>query len=166
MMHPSKTLILAFGLSLGVLSAQEAIPAPVASQPAANLPSIKIDELGKHPFSLSGLSLSIVGFGPGYSLYEARLENATQDPISFSPGALVFVAKDGIQVVNARIGSRIYLGGGGSQNEHYSTYGTFGDQPINVLPGAHLSMFYSLEPSLTTPAKLYYNGKLLAEIIK
>jgi hypothetical protein len=129
-----------------------------AQQPANQ---VDLSSVSRHPFQVGGLELTISKLdglvvissdardtGVGYM--EVRVENVSADFVRFAPSQLVVVGRDGRQA------SIIY--------ERHNTDRAVVSE-VSVAPRAHTEMKYNLSARVKFPAQLYYDGKLLAEIV-
>ena len=127
----------------------------LASSVAGDAPaSIPKSELDKHPFTVGELKITITGFRTGSLLTRAairvRAENTSGGAATFNPQRLSFVASNNRQI-NIR-GQR-------RQGNRFDFV-----QPIEIAPGAYIKETYDLDHKVDLPARLFYEGKELAQI--
>lgn len=118
---------------------------------------VRTSELDSTPMTAGPLRLTITKFrgsvlkiGPGQ--ITIKVENPSAEFATFSPHRLTLVDKDNMQV---DIVSRIL---GGENN--------IAIREKKVAPGASIEDHYQLDRKVKLPARLYYDEKLLAEIIE
>jgi len=134
----------------------------VSAQPAADQtpPQVRKEKLRSTQFDLAGLTLifgklddSVIfsddrrDVGVGFVRF--RLDNRTDQFITFDPTELVFVGENGGQ---ASIGLQ-------RREEDRAPA-----EEIRMAPGAHVYLEYNLTARLYFPVKVYYNAKLIAEV--
>jgi len=134
-----------------------------ASSPARDEPErIHRADLGSRPFVIGNLKVTVKRFWAGSLLsrgsVEIMAENASDLATAFDPQRMTFVGKDGRQV-NIR-GRR--QRGPVRPNDR----GIDIAQPREVAPRAYVKESYELDGRVHLPAKLFYEGKELALIIK
>jgi hypothetical protein len=136
------------------------LPASLAAQdePA----SIGKSDLPARQFVVGDLKITLKRFWAGSLLtrgyVEVRAENAGDTAATFDPQRLSFVGKDGKQV-NVR--GRRQTG-----PVHPDDRGIDVPRPTEVAPRAYIKQLYELDGRVRLPARLLYEGKDLALIIK
>jgi hypothetical protein len=122
----------------------------VAMAQAPATVSLRRSELGKHPFEIGQLRLTLVKLGKGTILLgsvQIKVENRSDSGIDFNPEFLSLVGKDSVQV-------------------NTLTYRSRTPPSLKVLPGAVVKEYYWLDHKVKLPASLYYDGKELALIME
>lgn len=142
------------------------IPLCVAAddQPLRISPS----NLEKTPLSAGPLKIrvaklnrsSVLGHGRGH--IEVEVENTSASPVTFYPQRLTLVNRNNIQV-NVIAPRRNY---------YYRAVPPYDPRmpatllEIRITPGARIKEVYSLSGKIQLPARLFYDDKLLTEIIE
>lgn len=148
-----------FSLVLSLL-----IPLCVAAddQPAR----IRVSDLGKTPIAAGPLKIRISKLKGsfmkvGNGSIEVEVENGSAGFESFSPQRLSLINKDNLQinVVGARRNSYRTV-------PPYDPRMPGGALDRRIAPGARIKESYSLSGKLHLPMRLYYDEKLLAEIVE
>ncbi len=134
-----------------------------ASNPAADEPpSISRSDLPAHSFVVGDLKITIKRFWAGSLLtrgyIEVRAENTGDTAATFNPQRLSFVGKDGKQV-NVR--GRWQKGPVNPDDRAIDV-----PRPTEVAPRAYIKELYELDGRVHLPARLFYEGKDLALIVK
>jgi hypothetical protein len=119
-------------------------------------PTVRESDLAQAPFAVGDLALKIVDlkgglFGLAPIVVEVEASNASDAPIRFDPHRLSFVKADGKQVDVIGV--------------FYTTEISREAHDILVLPKARAKQNYLLNDRLNLPARVYYEGTLLAEIV-
>jgi hypothetical protein len=117
-----------------------------------------------HESDLKGTALAVAGdmtltvldlkgglFGQAPIVVEVEIHNPTDTPIVFNPFRLSFVKADGRQLDVLAVP----LWGEHTADAH----------EILVLPKARVRQLYFLNGRINLPAKMYYDARLLAEIV-
>jgi hypothetical protein len=102
---------------------------------------------------------SLLGHGRGR--IEVEVENSSVNPETFYPQRLSLVNRDNFQV-NVLAARHTY-------NRTVPTYDPrlpFNLLDIRITPGARIKEVYTLSGRVRLPARLYYDDKLLAEIVE
>ena len=123
------------------------------AEAAAQAPSaatFRESELGKHAFEIGQLRLTIRKLQGGRGPYiTVKVENPSDSAVVFDPQVLSLVNQGNEQV----------------NTSSYSLYYIAPALPTRkVLPGAFLTQTYGLDHIVELPARIYYDGKLLAII--
>ena len=133
-------------------------PSPARDEPA----SISKSDLSSRPFVVGNLKITIKRFWAGSLLtrgyIEVRAENASDAVATFNPQRLSFVGKDGKQV---NIRGRWQTGPVNPDDRAIDV-----PRPTEVAPRAYIKELYELDGRVRLPARLFYEGKDLALIIK
>ncbi len=134
-----------------------------ASSAAGDEPErVRKAEIENRPFAVGELKITLKRFWAGSLLtrgyIEVRAENSSAAPATFNPQRLSFVGKDGKQV-NIR-GRR--QTGPVHPDDRQLDYA----QPREIAPGAYVKELYELDGRVRLPARLVYEGKELAVIVK
>ena len=136
------------------------LPAPLAAGDEPE--SVSKSDLSGRQFVVGGLKITLKKFWAGSLLtrgyVEVRAENAGDTAATFDPQRLSFVGKDGKQV-NVR--GRRQTG-----PIHPDDRGIDVPRPTEVAPHAYIKELYELDGRVRLPARLFYEGKELALIIK
>jgi hypothetical protein len=127
----------------------------LASSVAGDEPaSIRKSELDKHPFTVGELKITITSFRAGSLLTRAairvKVENTSGSAATFNPQRLSLVISNNRQInirTQRRAGSRFDF-----------------VQPIEIAPGAYIKEIYDLDHKVELPARLFYEGKELAQV--
>ena len=127
----------------------------LASNVAGDEPAtVRESGLKTHPFTVGGLKITITGFRAGSLLTRAairvRVENISGSAATFNPQRLSFVGSNNRQVNirgQRRAGNRFDLA-----------------QPVELAPGAYIKETYDLDHKVDLPARLFYEGKELAQV--
>jgi hypothetical protein len=129
----------------------------VVSSAQDKAPTIREADLKNTSLAASGdLTLTMLDlkgglFGQAPIVIEVEIHNTSDTPVVFNPFRLSFVKADGRQVDVLSVP----LWGEHTADAH----------EILVLPKAHIRQHYFMNGRINLPAKLYYDGKLLAEIV-
>ena len=120
-------------------------------------------ELETRQLIVGELKITIKRFWAGSLLtrgyMEVRAENASaSSSATFNPQRLSFVGKDGKQV---NIRGRRQTGPVNPDDRQIDVA-----QPREIAPGAYVKELYELDGRVRLPARLYYEGKELAVIVK
>ena len=136
------------------------LPASTAAQDEPE--QVRRAEIEKRTFAAGELKITINRFWAGSLLtrgfIEVRAENSSDAAATFNPQRLSFVGKDGKQV---NIRGRRQTGPVHPDDRHIEVA-----QPREVAPGAYVKELYELDGRVRLPARLVYEGKELALIIK
>jgi hypothetical protein len=160
------TPLLSQGAENNVRQSEPAVPAKTAGNNPALAPTeLRTTELEGHPFEASGITLTILDFTEkvsprwlfatyitiGVGGITVKVENKSQDFVSFSPDKLIFLGHDGNQatVANEQLLAEPRL-----------------PRPIQLAPGGRFQTKYTLTAAVALPARIYYGEKLLAEVRK
>ncbi|HJQ71203.1 MAG TPA: hypothetical protein VKA70_19660 [Blastocatellia bacterium] len=123
---------------------------------------IRRGEIESRTFAVGELKITLKKFWAGSLLtrgyIEVRAENASSSAVTFNPQRLSFVSKDGKQV---NIRGRRQMGPVHPDDRHIDVA-----EPREVAPGAYVKEFYELDGRVRLPARLVYEGKELAVIVK
>lgn len=135
-----------------------------ANQPQRiSLPSLEKTPLTVGPLKIRVAKLSrssVLGHGRGH--IEVEVENTSASPETFYPQRLTLVNRDNIQV-NVVASRRSY---------YYRAVPPYDPRmpatllEIRITPGARIKEVYSLSGKIQLPARLFYDDKLLAEIVE
>jgi len=127
---------------------------------------IRVPDLEKTPIAAGPLKIRITKFRGsflkvGNGSIEVEVENVSTGFESFSPQRLSLINNDNVQL-NV-IGSR--------HNNYrnppqYDSRIPIGPLERRIAPGAHIKETYSLSGKVHLPMRLYYDEKLLAEIVE
>ena len=135
---------------------------PVAAAAGDEPERIRRSDIERRTFAVGELKITLKKFWAGSLLtrgyIEVRAENASQSAVTFNPQRLSFVGKDGKQV-NVR--GRRQTGFNLPEEPQIEVA-----QPREVAPGAYVKEFYELDGRVRLPARLVYEGKELAVIVK
>jgi hypothetical protein len=119
-------------------------------------------DLGSHAFVLGELKITLKKFWAGSLLtrgyIEVRAENTSDAAITFNPQRLSFVGKNGRQI---NIRGRWQTGPAHPDDRRIDVA-----QPREVAPRAYVKELYELDGRVYLPARLFYEGKELALIVK
>jgi hypothetical protein len=141
--------------------------APLCAVASDDPQQIRVSELYKTPLEAGPLKFRITRlersgvFGLGCGHITVEVENASANPENFYPQRLVLVNRDNLQL-NVWAGRRGY----------YTTIPPHGPKipasplEIRITPGARVKESYSLSGKVRLPARLFYDDKLLAEIVE
>jgi hypothetical protein len=136
------------------------LPASIAARDEPE--RVRRAELEDRSFTVGELKITIKRFWPGSLLtrgfVEVRAENTSPSAVMFNPQRLSFVNKDGKQI-NLR--GRWQTGFDHSKGRHIDLA-----QPREVAPGAYVEELHELDGRVRFPARLFYEGKELAVIVK
>jgi hypothetical protein len=131
---------------------------PLSQTTAGQAPAIRVrsGELDRTPLTAGPLKITLAQFRASFlkiggASVEVHVVNTAATFTSFSPQKLSFLGSDNNQVDVLAIQS-------GDQ------YWRAEDR--RIAPGARTKEFYALNGKLRLPARLYYDEKLLAEIIE
>jgi hypothetical protein len=145
-------------LSIIVVLAFLPVSGPARDDPA----SIRRSELSSRSFVVGDLKITVKRFWAGSLLtrgyIEVRAENTGDVAATFNPQRLSFVGKDGKQV-NVR--GRRQTG-----PVHPDDRAIDVPQPRELAPRAYIKELYELDGRVRLPARLFYEGKDLALIVK
>ena len=123
---------------------------------------VRRTEIESRPFVVGELKITIKRFWAGSLLtrgyIEVRAENSSSSAATFNPQRLSFVGKDGKQV---NIRGRRQTGPVHPDDRQIDVA-----QPREVAPGAYVKELYELDGRVRLPARLYYEGRELAVIVK
>jgi hypothetical protein len=127
---------------------------------------IRVPDLDKTPIAAGPLKIKITKFRGsfmkvGNGSIEVEVENISTGFETFSPQRLSLINKDNIQinVVGARHG---YYRTGPQYDPRLPT----GPLDRRIAPGARIKETYSLSGKVHLPMRLYYDEKLLAEVVE
>lgn len=127
---------------------------------------IRVPDLNKTPIAAGPLRIRITRFktsfiGIGHGSIEVEAENASTGFETFSPQRLALINKDNVQInVEA------------ARHNYYRTYPPYDPRtptaPLDrrIAPGARVKENYSLTGRVRLPMRLYYDEKLIAEIVE
>ena len=131
---------------------------PLSQTTVGQVPAVRVRtaQLDRTPFSAGPLQITLTQFKASYlkigsASVEVQVVNTASTFTSFSPQKLSFLGSDNNQADVLAIQS-------GDQYWHA--------EDRRIAPGAHTKEFYALNGKLKLPARLYYDEKLLAEIIE
>ena len=154
-----RSLLLTLALAL-------AVPLCVA---AGDQPQqIRLSGLNKMPIVSGPLKMriarlsrsSVLGYGRGH--IEVEIENTSPVPETFYPQRLAIVNRDNFQVnVLATRRGRYY-----TTLPSYDPRVPVAPFEIRITPGARIKEMYSLSGKVRLPARVFYDDKLLAEIVE
>ncbi|HEX5732946.1 MAG TPA: hypothetical protein VF131_08945 [Blastocatellia bacterium] len=136
----------------------------LAASPAAGdePEQVRRSEIEDRTFVAGELKITLKRFWAGSLLtrgfIEVRAENTSSSAVTFNPQRLSFVGKDGKQV---NIRGRRQTGPVHPDDRQIDLA-----QPREVAPGAYVKELYELDGRVRLPAKLFYEGKELAVIVK
>ena len=123
---------------------------------ATNQPTrIRVSELDRTPLTAGALKITLTKFRGSFlklgggSIEVDVFNNSTEFTV-FSPQRLSFVGSDYNQADVLAIQS----------GDHY-----WSAMDRRIAPGAHIKEFYALNGKVRLPARIYYDEKLLAEIV-
>jgi len=123
---------------------------------------VRRSDLNSRSFVVGDIKITIKRFWAGSLLtrgyMEIRAENGSGIAATFNPQRLSFVGKDGRQV---NIRGRRQTGPVHPDDREIEIA-----QPREIAPGAYVKELYELDGRVRLPAKLFYEGKQLAEIVK
>jgi hypothetical protein len=124
---------------------------------------VRVSELSKQSFTVGELKITIKRFWPGSLLsrvarVEVRVENLSSAAATFDPLRLSFVNEDNRQV---SIRAAAYQAGASRPG-----YGLDIVVAREVAPRAYIKEFYAFDGRVRLPARLFYEGKQLALIVK
>jgi len=131
---------------------------PLSQTTAGQVPAARVREaeLARTPFSAGDLNITLTQFRAsflkiGNGIVEVQVVNTAPTFTSFSPLKLTFLGSDNKQtdVLAIQIG------------DHY-----WRAEDRRIAPGARTKEFYALNDKVKLPARLYYDEKLLAEIVE
>lgn len=135
-----------------------------ADQPQRiSLPSLEKTPLTAGPLKIRVAKLSrssVLGHGRGH--IEVEVENMSASPETFYPQRLTLVNRDNVQI-NVVAPRRSY---------YYRTVPPYDPRipatlfDIKITPGARIKEVYSLSGKIQLPARLFYDDKLLTEIVE
>ena len=135
---------------------------PVSSPAGDEPPSISRSDLPAQSFVVGELKITLKRFWAGSLLsrgyIEIRAENAGDTAATFNPQRLSFVGKDGKQI-NVR--GRWQRG-----PVHPDDRAIDVPRPTEIAPRAYIKELYELDGRVHLPARLFYEGKDLALILK
>ena len=134
-----------------------------ASAAAGDEPErVRKAEIESRTFVAGELKISLKRFWAGSLLtrgfIEVRAENSSSSAVTFNPQRLSFVGKDGKQV---NIRGRRQTGPVHPDDRQINIA-----LPRDVAPGAYIKELYELDGRVRLPARLIYEGKELAVIVK
>jgi hypothetical protein len=119
-------------------------------------------EIEDRTFVAGELKITLKRFWAGSLLtrgyIEVRAENSSSSSVTFNPQRLSFVGKDGKQV---NIRGRRQTGPVHPDDRQIEIA-----QPREVAPGAYVKELYELDGRVRLPARLIYEGKEMAVIVK
>lgn len=129
-----------------------ALVASATDQPAAR---IRVSELDRTPLTAGPLKITLTKFRGSFlkvggGSIEAQVENTSAEFSVFSPQRLSFVGSDNSQadILAIQSGDRYWCA-----------------LDRRIAPGARTKEFYALNGKVRLPARVYYDEKLLAEIV-
>ena len=124
---------------------------PAQGSASQGLIRCKASELDQHPIKDGNLSLTISRFKQ--ASFKVSVQNSSENFSPFSPDDLTVIGSDGshyyIEVSYIHIPGRSLL-----------------PTPVKIGPKAHLLLTYGLNGEVNLPARIFYAGKLVAEITK
>jgi hypothetical protein len=136
------------------------LPASLAAQDEPE--RVRRADIENHTFVAGELKIILKRFWAGSLLtrgfIEVRAENSSTSAATFNPQRLSFVGKDGKQV---NIRGRRQTGPVHPDDRQIEVA-----QPREVAPGAYVKELYELDGRVRLPARLFYEGKELAVIVK
>jgi hypothetical protein len=136
------------------------LPAAIAARDEPE--RVRRAELEDRTFVVGALKITIKRFWPGSLLtrgfVEVTAENNSSSAVTFNPQRLSFVNKDGKQI-NLR--GRWQTGVVHSNDNRLDV-----TVAREVAPGAYVKELYELDGRVRLPARLFYEGKDLAVIVK
>jgi hypothetical protein len=117
---------------------------------------VRTSELERTPLAAGPLKITLTQFRGsflkvGNGSVEAQVENTSTGFSTFSPQRLSFVGSDNKQTDVLAIGQ--------SGDRYWPA------MDRRIAPGAHIKEFYALNGKVHLPARIYYDEKLLAEIV-
>jgi hypothetical protein len=128
-----------------------ALLASATNQPAR----IRVSELDRTPLTAGPLRITLTKFRGSFlkvggGSIEAQVENTSAEFSVFSPQRLSFVGSDNSQadILAIQSGDRYWCA-----------------LDRRIAPGARTKEFYALNGKVRLPARVYYDEKLLAEIV-
>jgi hypothetical protein len=123
---------------------------------------VRMSDLSARSFDVGGLKIMLKRFWAGSLLtrgyIEIRAENPSDVAVTFNPQRLSFVGKNGKQV---NIRGRRQRGPVNPDDQAIEVA-----QPRDVAPGAYINELYELDGRVRLPARLFYEGRELALIVK
>ncbi len=128
---------------------------------------IRLSDLDKTPVVVGPFKIRIarlnrstfLGLGGGH--IKVEVENTSSGPETFYPQRLAIVNRDNFQV-SVWAGKRRYYG----TVPPYDPRIPVTSLEIRITPGARIREVYSLSGKVRLPARLFYDDKLLAEIVE
>ncbi|HKA19308.1 MAG TPA: hypothetical protein VKN18_13545 [Blastocatellia bacterium] len=131
---------------------------PLSQTTVGQVPAVRVrtSQLDRTPFTAGPLKITLSQFRASFlkiggASVEVQVVNTADTFTSFSPQKLSFLGNDNNQVDVLAIQS----------GDHY-----WRAEDRRIAPGARTKEFYALNGKLQLPARLYYDEKLLAEIVE
>ena len=131
---------------------------PLSQTTIGQVPAVRVRtaQLDRTPFTAGPLKITLTQFRASYlkiggTSVEVQVMNTASTFTSFSPQKLSFLGNDNNQADVLAIQS----------GDHY-----WRAEDRRIAPGARTKEFYALNGKLQLPARLYYDEKLLAEIVE
>jgi len=131
---------------------------PLSQTTVGQVPAVRVrtSQLDRTPFTAGSLKITLSQFRASFlkiggASVEVQVVNTADTFTSFSPQKLSFLGNDNNQVDVLAIQS----------GDHY-----WRAEDRRIAPGARTKEFYALNGKLQLPARLYYDEKLLAEIVE
>ncbi len=114
------------------------------------------------PFKIRITRLNRGNFlGHGRASIEVEVENTSSGPETFYPQRLALVNRDNVQL-NVWVGRHSYYG----TIPPYDPRIPVTPLEIRITPGARIKEVYSLTGKVRLPSRLFYDDKLVAEIVE
>ncbi|HEX8087292.1 MAG TPA: hypothetical protein VF762_00470 [Blastocatellia bacterium] len=155
-------------MSFNPLAIVVALALLVGSSRALDEPEqIRVSDLGRHPFVVGNLKITIKKLHLGSilinSYIEVTAENTSNLATTFNAQQLSFVGKDGILVrLQGRLGVEPIYGKSIYQSERPVDMA----RPVKVAAHARVKRVYGFSGGMDLPASFFYEGKKLALIVK
>ena len=130
---------------------------PPSQTTVGQVPAVRVRtaQLDRTPFTAGPLKITLTQFRASYlrigsASVEVQVVNSASTFTSFSPQRLSFLGNDNnqVDVLAIQAGDQYWRA-----------------EDRRIAPGARTKEFYALNGKLQLPARLYYDEKLLAEII-
>jgi hypothetical protein len=127
---------------------------------------IRVDDLDKTPIAATPFKIRITKLRAGFlklgnGSIDVEVENISSAFETFSPQRLSLINKDNVQV-NIVAGKHTYY----RTMPPYDPKIPVGPSDRRIAPGARIKEGYGLSGKLHLPIRLYYDEKLLAEIVE